>query len=763
MAEAPSSPLLALEKLRDQLTCPVCLDQYDNPKTLPCLHSFCLKCIQQLPLKLEGDKKLIDCPTCRTEANLSNNGIESLPSAFIINNLLEIQYILKKVSMKQQVFCDNCDEQQDASGYCKQCQTWLCEGCVTQHKKWKGFSSHEVLSIKDVASTASQLLPLKEEVMSCINHNEPLKVYCETCQALICRDCTISTHRDHSYHLVSEVFPKHLEEIELILLSLMEKLSATTANITAIGTRESEIKDHEEALRKDIDSYVQSLIELLRASQQEMVERMHTIVEKKLKLLAQQKKEAEIALEQLQSCAEYVEQCLQHGSHQQVLQRKVKMVDRMNQMNEQTDPGDFEPQEKSNILFSKNGVLQEKCKSIGFLTLGSLSSLVPCPPKHAMVGVPTTAEILLKHDQDFEQSLLADTPPPPTCHVTSLETNHTILCDVVEVKDDKIVVSLTPSFSGSHELKVNQDVVGTEYVGPFHVMHSPLTRRDVKIATDLSKPMGVAINNDVIAVVEGGAHCVTLIDREGKRTSFGSKGTGDGLLNNPRGIAFTSDGHVLVTDNHRLQKFTSSGQHLMSFGSKKKGSGPQQLNTPMGIAVHPTTGEIYIADCCNHRIQVVNNDFTQPRSFGGKGSSSGKFKNPTDLYFSSEGVLYIVDSGNHCIEVHLGESISLFIGYRDNGDSGYYGTSTGKLNNPHSLVVDPHDNIYVTETHSSFEMLNTFEDSRISCYTTDGDFVAHIGRRGDHEGDFDNPSGIAMDKLGNLYISDTNNDRLVIM
>ena len=47
MAQQSSST--ALKELDQQLTCNVCLDQYTNPKTLPCLHSFCLKCIEKLP------------------------------------------------------------------------------------------------------------------------------------------------------------------------------------------------------------------------------------------------------------------------------------------------------------------------------------------------------------------------------------------------------------------------------------------------------------------------------------------------------------------------------------------------------------------------------------------------------------------------------------------------------------------------------------------------------------------------------------------
>ena len=691
MAERPSSPLLALDKLEGQLTCPVCLDQYDNPKTLPCLHSFCLKCIQQLPLKLEGDKKLIDCPSCRTEVS---NGVEDLRSAFFINNLLEVQPVLKKVLTKQKAM--NCS----------------------------------------------------------IHDDEPLKVYCETCQTLICHDCTISAHKNHDYHLVKDVFPQHLEEIKCALGHLRQKASATTDNITAIGKRESEIKDHEKVLRKDVDSYVQRLIELLRASQQEMVERMHTIVEKKLKLLAQQKKEAEIALEQLQSCAEYVEQCLQHGSNQQVLMEKTKMVDRMKQMNEQTDTSKFEPQEKPDFMFSKDSSLSEKAHNIGYIFSDGRCTLDVDFTVFPMVNREATATVLANVHKDKEVDLVIS-----NCYITSVETNHTMVCDVDE-SDGEVSVCFTPCVSGNHHITVASNVAPA-FSLPFHVLPSPESRKvPVKIIQGLAKPLNIAVSKDgVIAVVEGGAHCVTLVDRAGKRTSFGSKGTGDGQLNNPRGIAFSSDGHILVTDDHRLHKFTSSGQHLMSFGSKKKGSGPQQFNTPMGIAVHPTTGDIYIADCYNHRIQVVSDDLSQLRSFGAKGSSASQLKYPTDLSFSLGGVLYVNDSGNHRIEV---------FDYRGNSTSSY--TCCDKLKDPKSLAVDPCNNVYIIQKlmkqHPSCSgtLPYSYVRSYISCYTADGQLSAYIGNQEEcmcvmcmdyHS--------IAMDKLGSLYVSDTNNDRLVIM
>ena len=453
MAIADVSPLIALDKLEDQLTCPVCLNQYDNPKTLPCLHSFCLKCIQKLPFDFEDGKKFIICPICRAKTKIISNNVEGLPSAFFINNLLEIQHVLKKVSVKQQLFCDNCEEQ-DASGYCKQCQAWLCEGCVTHHKKWKRFSSHEVLG-SDIASTPSQLLPVKEEeVMSCSDHNEPLRVYCETCQALICRDCTISTHRDHSYHLVSDVFSKHSKEIECTLDLLKQKVSATTKNIKALSQSKIKVVDSGKVAKQDVSSFVQSLIELLKESQSERIENIDRILEIKLQLLAQQKKEAEIALQQLQSCAEYVEQCLQHGSHQQVLLEESKMVARMKQLNEQIDPSIFKPEEKADVIFLKSDVLSEKAKSIGFVFVGSPYSFNVYIPDFPMVDVMMETIVFWENIPKSGHSFPVDSPPTLICHVVSMRTGHTVVCDIKN-KTDKVLVYFTPFTFGEHIFKIS--------------------------------------------------------------------------------------------------------------------------------------------------------------------------------------------------------------------------------------------------------------------------------------------------------------------
>ena len=75
---------------------------------------------------------------------------------------MELHEVLKKVCGSQQNSCENCHKEQ-ADRYCKQCSKFLCQTCVDKHNAWADFTSHQILGVEDVATTASKLVPLKEQ------------------------------------------------------------------------------------------------------------------------------------------------------------------------------------------------------------------------------------------------------------------------------------------------------------------------------------------------------------------------------------------------------------------------------------------------------------------------------------------------------------------------------------------------------------------------------------------------------------------------
>lgn len=90
-------------------------------------------------------------------------------------------------------------------------------------------------------------------------------------------------------------------------------------------------------------------------------------------------------------------------------------------------------------------------------------------------------------------------------------------------------------------------------------------------------------------------------------STFGSFGSGNGEFQYPFDVAVNPDsGNVYVadTDNHRIQEFNSQGGFVSTFGSRGTGNG--QFRSPFGVAVNPDFGNVYVADIDNNHIQVLS-------------------------------------------------------------------------------------------------------------------------------------------------------------
>lgn len=123
----------------------------------------------------------------------------------------------------------------------------------------------------------------------------------------------------------------------------------------------------------------------------------------------------------------------------------------------------------------------------------------------------------------------------------------------------------------------------------------------------LSRPWGVALTQKgQIAVTDYNYHKVFVFNKDGSLSfHFGSRGSGDGELNNPAGIVVDDEGQFIVADrsNHRVQIFQPDGTFVTLFGGKGVGNGLMRF--PAGVAVDDT-GHLYVADTLNNRIQVFS-------------------------------------------------------------------------------------------------------------------------------------------------------------
>jgi len=222
-------------------------------------------------------------------------------------------------------------------------------------------------------------------------------------------------------------------------------------------------------------------------------------------------------------------------------------------------------------------------------------------------------------------------------------------------------------------------------------------------------------------------------------TEWGSEGSGNGQFIYPFGIASDRSGNIYITDsgNNRIQVFTGTGEFVRALGMK--GTGDGEFRDPRGVAVDGN-GSVYVADCKNNRIQKFTGTGTYCCEWGSSGTGDGEFSGPHGVAVDGSGTVYVVDTGNNRIQA-----------FTDSGDFkrawGSMGRGDGQFQFPLSIAVDDDGAVYVADS-SNF---------RIQKFSATGVFLMKWEFLDE---EIFHPYGIAVDRRGNVYLADHNHDQI---
>ena len=675
--------------------------------------------------------------------------MSGLQSAFHIHHLLEIKDALEKVKEPQKVKCDKCKTPKPATSYCRDCGEFICAMCTTAHREWDVFAKHEVVAMEQFESKVKQLDALKKVTLYCSLHQgKELELYCETCEELICHNCTVGKHSrpEHKYVLVSDTFEKHKAEITASLDKVEEKLGLTNEALEQLDVRSQDLDDQQAAIEENIQRERKLLIEAIEARTTELIVKADSYTKMKKKNLAAQRNELERVQTQLASCLSFVRDSLKRGSEGEVMKMKIGVIKQIKEMTDNFKPDMLPPCENANVKFKSSLPIQvSQLQQFGKVYIQKAS-----PEKcyatgkgleTAELGERATAVLNVVDDKEKACPIPVESL---TCELVSETTGEKKDCSVKKTGDSRYEISYQPANRGRHQLHIK--VEGDHIKGsPFSIIVVKKLDTPFKAINEVDGPWGVAVNQKGEMIVsESNGHCISIFSPAGDELrSFGSRGSGHRQFDCPRCVAVDYDGNILVLDelNHRIQKFTSGGKFITAVG--KKGNKPLRFDNPFGIAIHPLNKKVYVADRSNHRIQILNPDLTFSSSFGSRGSDNGLLEHPWDVAVDSTGNVYMADAGNCRIQVFTaeGEYLRKF---------GKKGSGNGELNFPSGIAIDSNNVVYVTE----------YNNHRVSVFTCEGKFLTSFGSQGSGPGQFNRPCGVAVDKNGVVYVSDSGNNRV---
>jgi DNA-binding beta-propeller fold protein YncE len=204
------------------------------------------------------------------------------------------------------------------------------------------------------------------------------------------------------------------------------------------------------------------------------------------------------------------------------------------------------------------------------------------------------------------------------------------------------------------------------------------------------------------------------------------------------------DGNVIVVEPHysRLNHFDAAGKLIAQWG--ENGTNISKLQFPRAAAIN-SKGDIYVSEYgLVERVQRFSHRGTKfIQGFGAPGTAIGQFNRPEGLGIGPDDRLYVADSCNHRVQIFSpeGEFLSAF---------GRAGSASGELSYPYDVRIDAEGNRFVCE----------FGNSRVQVFNAEGRTIEMLGGAGAEPGQMNNPWAIALDSRGNLYIADSANHRV---
>ena len=309
----------------DELQCGICLELFKDPRSLPCLHTFCVECIQ----RTLNDKHSLKCPVCRSEHQLGEEGAKLLP----VNSYARQE--LKRKRWRQELEkdakkCESCGEAECADvAWCSECGI-ICKFCLAIHKKVACLKDHEVIRTEDQDSLLQP--PAKKRFIArnnCLRYSgQELKYLCTDCTEMVCPECLLSTHKDHVHCTAEEartVLETKMEEFAGLVATKKDEFDDYLAKLNEFEGKAVESID---CAKITANNVFDAIVASVEAQRTEALQK----VSESLKKIWSQKELMEVSLAQLDSftrSVDHTQKCTASSSYIAMAAQGVKLMERL--------------------------------------------------------------------------------------------------------------------------------------------------------------------------------------------------------------------------------------------------------------------------------------------------------------------------------------------------------------------------------------------------------------------------------------------------
>ena len=342
-AEIPTGSLLPT-------SCSICLEPYDQPKVLPCLHTFCKSCLVKLgggrgrentkgfvsksmrgkgrssstqtqsqftshvevpdqPSMLQGSVE-ITCPLCKA---VHSTQVELLPTHYSLQQEVAIQALTSRE--QRTAICNQCEEIDRAPfGYCPQCRSFICQSCYNAHQRMKTFKSHSVVPMADFDPKI-----LTTDIY-CPDHKEQLlSYYCRTCGVSVCPECPVGKHCKHEIVTMKDGKEEVTGSMRTLHTEVSVKLQEFKDHLELITKIEAHMSQHQKYLTAEVNKACDTGLKNIEAARMSLLSKIDDTCGQESKKIWAEKDTVERAILGQESCLAFTERLLKSTDDTEVV------------------------------------------------------------------------------------------------------------------------------------------------------------------------------------------------------------------------------------------------------------------------------------------------------------------------------------------------------------------------------------------------------------------------------------------------------------
>ena len=713
--------------LKKEAECPLCLETVNNPKTLPCIHSFCLECLDKhANFARRQLQATIKCPVCQTSFQIpEGDSFKNLPASYHLNRLVDV--LALKDGGTQTRKCSSCDENNTASSYCFVCQIFLCTSCFEAHQRLKTTRGHrnvviEKLNVQDVQELIHRPAMCSQQY----HENQPLEFYCEECKVLICQKCCIVSHNRHTMTDTQ----KAAQVQKMQMKGALEKVKAETVIYENEIRKQTELMDKTKneilSAEKKMTDGVEERTRELREHERVMKAKFAEIFEAQQEHHATQIEKFELILTQLKSCLERSASTLERNVSAEILQTNQIVVGRCEELLNATKPDIYKP---PHVHYIVENQLNPGLDRIVVSNTDPLLCLAEVDNQELVREKTVANFIIVTRDSDGKQCYHEDDQVKVNIITPADDQLET---EIKDTKDGKYTVTYTPQCVGQHRLEIQvngQPLTGSPCVLQV-IQHQYQFAfqfgSEGKEQGQFKSPCGIAVNDKT--------RTLAVADVSNKRVQmFGFDGNflrEIALEVETYSVAFTESGDLLSTvesgDNKATLYLCTEGGQFIRYISE------EHWKIPWYISV-VSDGRIITSDYDDKTIKVLSPDGKNLlQLFRAPGCDAG----PWCVVYQQDKFFVSYPKANRVMVFNnAGEYLH---------DICSEGTGDKQFSCPTGLAIDKFNRLIVCDAGNR----------RLQLFTLDGKYVAKVaGSCFDHNSHL---IGCAVSDTGHFFVTDYN-------